>query len=437
MWKKRTVLLISIIVFLVIAGAHVLFQVGHWVQITQTDLKQQESNKAGNKANKRTEKETTKKTEQVKKLTLSNIDVDVPGVYFYDTGWITNYSQVADGHYYWLRHDGDTGKYIIYRDNKKRVGMFETPYLPDSDVDYNLNGFVKYGSNFYALISHYDIRREENERDVQELARVNLETGKLEVLYDVSEAHIPGDGKFLFCCIYQDDFYFDKRTIWQSSYMRSGISVRLPLEGGTAEEISELPSTTNLKKAKPYLLYMDNKIFYAVKEDSKVKLFCYDMQSDSEQQFFQFKEKQNSNEESSFLEIDKDYIYYGNDMISRKTGKVFSPFQNMKKSKGSRKNYTANDKYVFYLDKQNRVHRLDKKTKRDIIIRKEKTLAVSCVGNRLYIRVRDEKGYNKCNKVDYDIEEVITTEYYADNLYCMDVDGKREKKLWNGGYDYR
>ena len=161
------------------------------------------------------------------------------------------------------------------------------------------------------------------------------------------------------------------------------------------------------------------------------------MQSDSEQQFFEFKEKQKSNEEGSFLTINKDYIYYGNNVISRKEGKVFSPFRNMKKSKDSGKNYTANDKYVFYLDKQNRVHRLEKKTKRDVIIRKEKTLAVSCAGNRLYIRVRDEKGYNQCNEMDYDIEEIITAEYYADNLYCMDFDGKKEKKLWDGGYDYR
>lgn len=29
-------------------------------------------------------------------------------------------------------------------------------------------------------------------------------------------------------------------------------------------------------------------------------------------------------------------------------------------------------------------------------------------------------------------EEDITTEYYADNLYCRDFDGK---KIWNGGYD--
>ena len=421
MRKKRVVLAISIIIFLAIAGVLALFRARCRTPIVRTDLKRTESNKA----------------EQVKEMTLSNIDMDIQGVYFYDTGWITNYSQVEDGHYYWLRHDGDTGKYIIYRDNKKRVGMFEMPYLSDNDVDYYLSGFVKYKSNFYALMSHHDIMREEGERHVQELARVNLETGKLEVLYDVSEAHITGDGEFLFCCIYQDYFYFDKRTKWQSSYMRPGISVRLPLEGGTAEKLTELPTTTNLKKAKPYLLYMDNKIFYAVKEDSMIKLFCYDMQSDSEQQFFEFKEKQKSNEEGSFLTINKDYIYYGNNVISRKEGKVFSPFRNMKKSKDSGKNYTANDKYVFYLDKQNRVHRLEKKTKRDVIIRKEKTLAVSCAGNRLYIRVRDEKGYNQCNEMDYDIEEIITAEYYADNLYCMDFDGKKEKKLWDGGYDYR
>ena len=426
MWNKKIVLTISIIVVLVIAGVLVLFLAGHRTQITQTDLKQIDSNKEGEKADKKIEKKEEKKAEPVEKVTLSNIDEELQGVYFYDTEWITSYSQVEDGHYYWLRYDGCYNEYVIYRDDKKEVGTFKI-----NDDYYSLEGFVKYENNFYAIIGYSD-------SGLQKLMRVNLDTKRLETLYDISETPVSGDGKFRFCCIYQDYFYFDKQTKWQSSYLRSK-SLKLPIEGGTAKgtPTTELPTTTNRKKAKPYLLYMDNKIFYAVEEDSKIKLFCYDMPSESEQQFFGFRDKQKSGEESSFLEIDKDYIYYGNDMISRKTGKVFSPFHNMKKSKGSRKNYTANDKYVFYLDKQNRVHRLEKKTKRDVIIRKEKTLAVSCAGNRLYIRVRDEKGYNQCNEMDYDIEEIITAEYYADNLYCMDFDGKKEKKLWDGGYDYR
>lgn len=34
-------------------------------------------------------------------------------------------------------------------------------------------------------------------------------------------------------------------------------------------------------------------------------------------------------------------------------------------------------------------------------------------------------------------EVIYFTTYYADNLYYMDVDGKKEKKLWDGGYDFR
>ena len=424
--NKKIVLTISIIVVLVIAGVLVLFLAGHRTQITQTDLKQIDSNKEGEKADKKIEKKEEKKAEPVEKVTLSNIDEELQGVYFYDTEWITSYSQVEDGHYYWLRYDGCYNEYVIYRDDKKEVGTFKI-----NDDYYSLEGFVKYENNFYAIIGYSD-------SGLQKLMRVNLDTKRLETLYDISETPVSGDGKFRFCCIYQDYFYFDKQTKWQSSYLRSK-SLKLPIEGGIAKgtPTTELPTTTNRKKAKPYLLYMDNKIFYVLEEDSKIKLFCYDMPSESEQKFFEFRDKQKSSEESSFLEIDRDYIYYGNDMISRKTGKVFSPFHNMKKSKGSRKNYTANDKYVFYLDKQNRVHRLDKKTKQDIIIRKEKTLAVSCVGNRLYIRVRDEKGYNQCRKDEYDNDEgvIYFTTYYADNLYCMDFDGKQLKKIWNGGYD--
>lgn len=370
---------------------------------------------------------------QMEKLELSTINTKNQGVYFYDTEWITNYSQVEGNHYYWLRYDANNGKYIIYRDNKKKVGMFEMPYSVD-DVPCWLDGFVKYGSNFYAIISYLDMEREVENNEVQELVRVDLEKEKLEVLCDVSNAHITGDGEILFCCIYKNYFYFDKRTVWQSYDGRPGISVRVPLQGGIMEELS---STTNMRKAYPYLLYIDNKVFYGVKENSKISLFSYNMQSNKEQQFFQLEEKENADEKDGLLMMDEEYIYYKNYMISRKNEKIFYVFPKMKKSEDGRKYCTSNDKYVFYLDNKNRVHRLEKKTKQDIIIRKEKTLAISCTEKKLYVRVRDEKGYAECSS-EYATSDEYSDDgrdYYADDLYCVNFDGTEEKKIWNGGYD--
>ncbi len=226
MWNKKIVLTISIIVFLVITGVFALLRVGRRTQVTRTNLKQIESNQTGNKANKKIKKSEKNKTEQVEKVTLSNINTELPGVYFYDTEWITSYSQVEDGHYYWLRYDGHYDEYVIYRDNKKEVGRFKI-----NDDYYSLDGFVKYGSNFYALISYW---AGYSDSEVQKLMRVNLDTKRLETLYDISETSVSGDGKFRFCCIYQDYFYFDKRTKWQSSYLRSK-SVKLPIEVGTVK----------------------------------------------------------------------------------------------------------------------------------------------------------------------------------------------------------
>lgn len=369
------------------------------------------------------------KLKNVQKSTLSSIDKS--SVYFYDTQWITNYSQIDDGHYYWLRYNEKKEEYIIYRDNKKKIGVFALPCSRDNDIPYYLDGFVKYGNDFYAIISHFDLEVDDANDKVQELARVDLTEGKLEILYDISKEHITGDGKVLFCCIYQDYFYFDRRTIWQSYDKRPGISVRLPIQGGTTEE---LPSTPNMTKAKPYLLYMDNKIFYCTKENNKITLFCYDMQLNKEQQFLQFEEKGKSNVESSFLTADKNYIYCMNYMILHKEKKTFKMFQDAQSDASGMYQYTSNSKYVFYLDKQNRVHRLDKKTRRDIIVRKEKSLAVSCTEKKLYIRVRDEKGYRKCkNKAAVSDEYNGVANYYdnyADNLYCVNFDGKKERKIW-------
>lgn len=76
---------------------------------------------------------------------LNTIDT---GVYFYDTTWITNYSQVEGNHYYWLRYDANAGKYIIYQDNRVKIGKFELPYQFEDDIPYFLDGFTKYGSDF-------------------------------------------------------------------------------------------------------------------------------------------------------------------------------------------------------------------------------------------------------------------------------------------------
>lgn len=159
-------------------------------------------------------------------------------MYFYDTTWITNYSQVEGNHYYWLRYDTNAGKYIIYQDNRVKIGKFELPYQFEDDIPYFLDGFTKYGSDFYAIISSMDTEKEDDDNQIQQLAKVNLKKENLEIIYDVSNEHIAGDGEKLFCCIYKDYFYLDSRTKWQSYDKRAGKPVRIDIKGKTMEKLS-------------------------------------------------------------------------------------------------------------------------------------------------------------------------------------------------------
>lgn len=355
---------------------------------------------------------------------LNTIDT---GVYFYDTTWITNYSQVEGIHYYWLRYDANEGKYIIYQDNRVKIGKFELPYQFEDDIPYFLDGFTKYGSDFYAIISSMDTEKDDDDNQIQQLAKVNLKKENLEIIYDVSNEHIAGDGEKLFCCIYKDYFYLDSRTKWQSYDKRAGKPVRIDIKGKTMEKLS---TTTNMKKASPYLSYINDKIFYAVNEGEKTSLFSYDLKEKKEQCFLKLPAGENNKTE--FVRFDKDFIYYGKYIISRKDKKTFHVL------KSGDKNVISNEKYVFYLDKTNKIHRLDKQNKHDIIIRKKPATEISCTEKKLFARVRNKKAYTKCVRDAADADEFADSgeDFYSDNLYCLDLRGREENKIWKGSYKW-
>lgn len=280
---------------------------------------------------------------------------------------------------------------------------------------------------FYAIISSMDTEKEDDDNQIQQLAKVNLKKENLEIIYDVSNEHIAGDGEKLFCCIYKDYFYLDSRTKWQSYDKRAGKPVRIDIKGKTMEKLS---TTTNIKKASPYLSYINDKIFYTVNEGKKTSLFSYDLKENKEQCFLKLPSVEN--DKTDFIRFDKDFIYYGKYIISRKDKKTFHVF------KSGDKNVISNKKYVFYLDETNKIHRLDKQNKRDIIIRKKPATEISCTEKNLFARVRNKKAYTKCVRDVADADEFADSgeDFYSDNLYCLDLRGREENKIWKGSYKW-
>ncbi len=86
----------------------------------------------------------------------------------------SDYSQVLDGHYYYMRSD-HLGNHTVYRDNNVAVTRFTVK-------DAYVSGFLKYGDLFYALLTST-----EEEKTLNNLACINQETGKVTMLKDMSK----------------------------------------------------------------------------------------------------------------------------------------------------------------------------------------------------------------------------------------------------------
>lgn len=378
----------------------------------------------------------TDETGKKRELKMSDVNIKDVGVYFSKTDWITNYSQVLDGHYYYLRSDSDGNGYTIYRDQGEKVDYFVMPWNEGYDNEtYSLEGFVKYGEKFYMLMSHFNSEAEDysdyGERSLDELAYIDMKKMEPVVIADVTEDHMMDDENILFCNIYKNSFYYDRRSKWQKWEQRAGTSMRFNFKGKHSVEKISVP--INLIKAKPYLTYIDGRIYYGISSDKEVTLYSYDMVTKKEERIFNYERKEKYNSENIYLSIDEDYIYCQDYIIPRNGGKMRPVFRNAKKIKNGMIKYTVNEKYIFYIDKKDIIHRIDKKTKKDRVISKRKAEGIDCAGDWLYMRVRDKVWYSAVFQDEWS-DETVSQDMYSDHLYCIDLDGENEKRIWKGGY---
>ncbi|MCH5266520.1 MAG: hypothetical protein J1F02_11510 [Lachnospiraceae bacterium] len=368
--------------------------------------------------------ETGKKRE----LKLGNVNEEDAGVYFSDVTWMTDYSQVIEGHYYYLRRS-DSWTYTIYRDKGEKVGGFhlweedESSY--DSlDDDAELIGFAKYGENFFALCG--DAFRDK-------LAYVDLQEHDVKSICNITKSHKRYDDilSSMSCNIYKDAFYCDPN-----------IYLERPTDLAKYNLTEKSPHTyislsSNAAKAKPYLTYMDGKIYYGVADGRKVTLFSYDLESGGEKEIFHYKRKEKYESDVIRLAMDEDYIYCQDYLIPRSGGKMLKVFSEAKKNKKGMIQYSYNQKYIFYIDKDRKVRRMNKETKEEAVISQLKAARVDCTEDSVYIRVYSKERYEgEVWEMILDDDEGGWDNYarYSDDLYCMDLNGKNVERLWKGGW---
>lgn len=341
------------------------------------------------------------------KLRLGDLDETDAGVKFCSSDF-NEASQICNGHYYYLQ-TGKEGKYTIYRDKRVVVGNF---FVKEGTVI----GFAKAGGDFFANIMY--VKEDPVTFDIEDswydTVRINLEAEGVEALLenyaDVSDI-----------TLYRGSMYYDSGMVapW---YMGGGYDpgeflIRRNLDNITQE--NKITSTEQMNEAKPYLTYVDGKILYGRQKGKEVSLYLFDMETQEQTELIRYKRKKayartsTLSNDSVLLLVDDDYIYCQDMAIPRKGGKIQPLLKNaLRYLYGGEVVFSSNKKYIFYLDKRYKLHRIDKKTGKDTLISDKKLMSVQCMEDRIYV---------KALRHGYWDEQM---EKRPDILYCMSLNGK-------------
>jgi len=340
----------------------------------------------------------------------------------------TNYSQVVNNHYYFLRADGKRN-YTVYRDKRKKVGKFS---LKKGIVVY----FTYYRNKFYAVAAkNYFLD------GGTKLMEIDL---KNHAIREVNLAQKSKSKKGFYPLMLYRGAYF-----YHNKRYKNTIAV-YDLEGSRAA-IRNLCSNEMVKGP-----CIDDKIYYVKISNRIMKIYSYDLRSHQRKKILEFegaykKEVKEGNYLFS-LEFDNDYIYCNGYLIPRKGGKIVRVSYGDEKNKRIPECYlddysplassfVYNEKYIFYIDNEERIHRMDKVTLKDVIIsdpNKNEIYAmdIRCTDNGLYVQdywdeVSMDYGMYQDDVGDYDEDDYGDTEVGAScDLYYMDLNGEHIERIW-------
>lgn len=291
------------------------------------------------------------------------------------------YSQVVDGHYYYMRQTGNNSRYTVYRDKGKKVGSFkETNQGPG----YAWNTFGWHEGKLYVeFIEEDDHKIKIGVVDFKQESIKTICTCTLPVAFDLSNTRV---------YLYQDKIYAmdeNKRKVTE-----------FDMSSGNLLNTFSFPKPGENKEI--YFIYIaDGNIYYAVEQSKGKKLDVTmryrDMAGNKDKKILRFKVSRKN---------DWDYLQENNNLIVITKGEIYDVY---------------NNKYYFYIDRKYRLHRQDRKTGRDRIISGIKAVMVDCTRKGLYVQEYDQwydDGYYEDASVDY-----------APALYYMNFKGGNVKKI--------
>ena len=138
-----------------------------------------------------------------------------------------------------------------------------------------------------------------------------------------------------------------------------------------------------------YTVY-DNKIFYGIHDENKINLYYFDMQNNMEKKFYSYVSKNAVKNCSVSIKFDNENLYVSNCMVNREDGTKKQIFNNSVKD-GEDVLFSYTNKNIYYLDKDHKVHKINKASLADTIVYKKKASDVQTSKDCLFIKKYDEE----------------------------------------------
>lgn len=357
------------------------------------------------------------------KLKLGKVNLNNAEMTFPLMTYPTNYSQVVKNHYYFLRADGRRN-YTIYQDKGEIAGKFS---LKRGLVTW----FVFYQNKFYAIVA-----KNNSEERGEKLVEIDL---RRQSIKDVCYTDL-GKGK-------RTNVSFDK--MYKGIFLCYDKKKRIG-----AFNLNKRKVIANFlvpPKEMPYIGYwLDGKIYdYKIISDKKIVIYSFDLKSCKTEKILEFeckgKQDMENVEYMHGLEIDEDYIYCMDYLIPNKGGKIIRLPHRVIRDRDREwlfsftqaSIFTYNKKYIFYIDGEGKIHRIDKKTREDVVIsdqNKIHPMDIQCTEDGLYIQefyYGVSMDYLWENPDTYlDTVGVDTEEDDSCDLYYMDCNGENIKQIW-------
>lgn len=339
-----------------------------------------------------------------RKLTIDSVKHVGTKLKYYN--YPSEYAQVVDGHYYYIRQTASY-RYVVYRDSGKKVGTFKETF--QGVGEWYACGWHE-GKFYVEYINEADHMITIAMADFKRKIIKIISTCALSSSFDVYTTNL---------CLYRNKIYA----------MGSRKVKEFDMSTGKLLNTFSFPKLGK-NESMNFINIADGKIYYAIaqgKGKKRIVTFrCRDTETNRDKKVFRCNGSGENYYVNTLMMKGKEIYYYDEygaydyrRVIVYSIPSTGGKMQQI--GKGVIRDFAYNSKYYFYIDRKHRLHRQNRKTGRDKIISGIKATKVDCTKKGLYVQKYDKwfdsGGY----------EDAFADYSYA--LYFMNFKGGNVKKI--------